>query len=79
MVSLMARKQPFIDGLIERAGWTKEHAEEYFMNYVPMFEINNEIDFILSEVKRLRVKYPKVKVVPMLFKVEDGRLYLLRE
>jgi carbonic anhydrase len=44
-----------------------------------MFEIGNETDFILSEVKRLRLRYPKVKVAPMIYKVENNRLYLLKE
>ena len=79
MVNLVARKELFIQGLVERGGWDKEKAEEHFMNFAPMFEIGNEIDFVLSEAKRLRLKYPKVPVVPMLYKVEDNRLYLLRE
>ena len=79
MVNLVARKELFIQGLVERGGWNKQQAEEHFMNFAPLFEIGNEIDFVLSEAKRLRLKYPKVPVVPMLYKVEDNRLYLLRE
>ena len=79
MVNLVARKELFIQGLVERGGWNKEQAEEHFMNFAPLFEIGNEIDFVLSEAKRLRIKYPKVPVVPMLYKVEDNRLYLLSE
>ena len=79
MVNLVARKELFIQGLVERGGWNKEQAEEHFMNFAPLFEIGNEIDFVLSEAKRLRLKYPKVSVVPMLYKVEDNRLYLLSE
>lgn len=44
-----------------------------------MFEIGNESDFVISEAKRLHIRYPKVPVVPMLYQVEDNRLYLLRE
>ena len=79
MVNLVARKELFIQGLVERGGWNKEQAEEHFMNFAPLFEIGNEIDFVLSEAKRLRLKYPKVPVVPMLYKVENNRLYLLSE
>ena len=32
-----------------------------------------------SEAKRLQKRYPKVPVVPMLYKVEDNLLYLLME
>jgi len=79
MVNLVARKDKFIDGLVEGAGWTPQTAEEHFMSFAPMFEIGNEIDFILSEVKRLRTRYPKIMFAPMLYKVEDCRLYLLSE
>lgn len=79
MVNLIARKEQFIRGLVERAGWEPKAAEEHFHHFAPMYEIGNEIDFILSEVKRLRLRYPKILVAPLLYKVEDNRLYLIRE
>ena len=79
MVNLVARKDPFIQGLVKRGGWKKKDAEEHFVNFSMLFEIGSETDFILSEVKRLRLRYPKVKVAPLLYKVEDNRLCLLRE
>lgn len=79
MVNLVDRKQAFIRGLMQRGGWKRKAAEEHFMTFSAMFEIGSETDFILSEVKRLRLRYPKVTIAPMLYKVEDNRLYLLRE
>ncbi len=79
MVNLIARKDQFIDGLVEKAGWNREWAEEHFMHFAPMFEIGNEIDFVISEAKRLRMRYPKITIAPMLYKVEDTRLYLINE
>lgn len=79
MVNLAQRKEQFINGLVEKAGWDIDHAEEHFLHYSPMFEIGNEIDFVLSEAKRLRLLYPKITVAPMLYKVEDNRLYLINE
>lgn len=79
MVNLVARKEKFIDGLVGNAGWTREQAEEHFNQFAPMFEIGNEIDFVLSEVKRLRLRYPKVLIAPMLYLIEDGRIYLIDE
>ena len=79
MVNLISKKDQFINGLVETAGWDKEQAEAHFLQYAPMFEIGNEIDFILSETKRLRVRYPKIKIAPMLYLVEDNKLYLIRE
>jgi carbonic anhydrase len=79
MVNLESRKDLFVKGLMKRGGWKREAAEEHFTNFSMMFEIGNETDFILSEVKRLRLRYPKVKVAPMIYKVENNRLYLLKE
>ncbi|MBI3194294.1 MAG: carbonic anhydrase [Ignavibacteriae bacterium] len=79
MVNLIANKELFVKGLVERAGWQPDSAEEHFYHYAPMFEIGNEIDFVLSEAKRIRMRYPKILVAPMLYRVEDNLLYLLNE
>jgi carbonic anhydrase len=79
MVNLASRKALFIENLVINAGWTHEQAEEHFMNFAPLFEIGNEIDFVLSEAVRLRHKYPKILIAPMLYRVEDNLLYLLCE
>lgn len=79
MVNLMSKKEKFISGLVENAGWERSRAEEHFMNFAPMFEIDNEIDFLLSEVKRLRDKYPKILVAPLFYMVNDNLLYLVEE
>jgi carbonic anhydrase len=79
MVNLSARKAIFIENLVKNAGWTPTQAEEHFMSFAPLFEIGNEIDFLLTEAKRLRNRYPKILVAPLLYRIEDNRLYLLNE
>ena len=79
MVNLMSRSHLFIEGLVNNAGWDRQQAEDHFFHFAPLFEIGSEIDFTRSEVKRLRRRYPGVLVAPMLYKVEDNRLYLLAE
>ncbi len=79
MVNLASKKKQFIEKLSENGGWAIEQAEEHFNNYAPMFEINNEIDFALSETRRLRLRYPKVQIAPMYYKVEDNLLYMIKE
>ncbi len=79
MVNLESRKEPFIQGLVEGAGWNREQAEKHFKHYVPMFEIGNEIDFVLSETKRLRLTYPKIIIAPFIYRIEDNLLYLIKE
>ncbi len=78
MVNLISRKEEFINGLVE-TGWKKERAEEHFTHYEPMYEIGSETDFILSETKRLRYRYPNIKIAPMLYLVENNKLYLIKE
>jgi carbonic anhydrase len=79
MVNLNAKKEQFVRGLVEKTGWEKGRAEEHFMRFAPIFEIGNEIDFVLSEVKRLRLCYPNIQVAPILYRVEDNLLYMIRE
>ncbi len=79
MVNLIARKDQFVQGLVDNAGWDKEWAEEHFLHFAPMFEIGNEVDFVLSEAKRLRLRYPKIMVAPLIYRVEDNLLYLVNE
>jgi carbonic anhydrase len=79
MVNLHANREAFIEGLVEKAGWEREWAEQHFMHFAPMFEIGNEIDFVLSEAKRLRLRYPKILIAPLLYRMEDNLLYQLRE
>ena len=79
MVNLTERREQFVQGLVDSAGWQVQQAEEHFHHFAPMFEIGNEVDFILSEVKRLRLRYPRIPIAPMLYRVEDNRLYFIRE
>lgn len=79
MVDLNSRKDIFIEGMINNAGWTREAAIDLFEKNEPLSEIHNEADFILSETARLRVKFPKIQIAPMLYLVEDNKLYLIKE
>ncbi len=78
MVDLHNKKDSFIEGLVA-LGWNKEKAKDHFNTYAPEFEIGSEVNFTLSEAKRLRKEYPSVIVAPFLYKVEDSKLYLIRE
>ncbi|UCH14249.1 MAG: carbonic anhydrase [Bacteroidales bacterium] len=79
MVNLISRKDQFVKGLIEMTDWDKDQAEDHFMHFAPMFEIGDEVDFILNESKRLRLRYPKIQIVPMMYIVDDNQLYLIKE
>ena len=79
MVNLSARREQFIQGLIDGAGWEKQAAEEHFDCFSPLFEIGDEIDFVSSESKRLGLRYPKIEVVPLIYRIEDNLLYMIKE
>ncbi|HPN73357.1 MAG TPA: carbonic anhydrase [Candidatus Omnitrophota bacterium] len=78
MVNLVSKKDKFIMGLVNGAGWKKQDAEDHFMNLVLLHEIGNEMDFVMCETARLRRRYPKVEVAPMFYRLGSGKLYCLR-
>lgn len=78
MVNLVSKKDGFIEGLVQ-SGWEREFAEQHFLHFAPLFEIGNEIDFVLSEAQRLRQRYPQVLVAPLFYRIEDNELYHVRE
>ncbi len=75
MVNLISKKEQFIEGLVKNAGWDAQLAEDHFMNFAPLFEIGNEIDFVIREAKRLKIRYPRIEVAPLFYNVEDNLLY----
>ncbi len=79
MVNLKSRETAFIQGLIDNAGWDPEFAKSHFMHFSSLFEIGNEVDFVLSEAARLRERYPKITVAPLYYEVESNRLHQLIE
>ncbi|MBV9879375.1 MAG: carbonic anhydrase [Gemmatirosa sp.] len=78
MARLDARRDQFIHGLMEAAGWDEARAVHHFEVSAPKFGIRDEVDFVLREAERLRAIYPRIDVVPLLYRVEDDLLYQLR-
>jgi len=78
MVGLATRKETFIKGLVENAGWDRAEAEKHFEAFAPTFEIGDPIDFVRLESQRLRTRYPKLLIAPLFYAVREGRLYQVR-
>jgi len=78
MVNLKSKKKTFVDGLVEKAGWSRQEASRHFQKFAPRFEIGDATEFTLRQAEHLANRYPKTLVVPMIFRVEDKLLYLLR-
>lgn len=79
MVGLEQVRPRFIERLVNRAGWDRASAEDHFDRFAAVLEIGDEVEFSLAESERLSRVYPSVQVVPLLYKVEDHRLYLIQD
>ncbi len=79
MVGLGDRREAFVEGLVARAGWSREEAERHFEQHAPAFEIPDAAGFVRAEAGRLRDRYRGVAVCPLLYRLGDHRLYLIRE
>lgn len=79
MVNLAKNKATFIKGLVDNAGWEEGNAERFFNHYSPQNEIVNEEEFTLHQVYNFRKRFPKILIAPMIFKVEDYKLYFIEE
>ena len=78
MARLFERRDQFIRGLIDAAGWDEARAVRHFDESAPKFAIRDEVDFVLREAERLRAIYPRIEIVPLLYRVEDDLLYQVR-
>lgn len=78
MARLAERREQFIRGLVDAAGWDEARAVKHFEDCAPKFGIRDEVDFVLHEAERLRAIYPRIAIVPLLYRVEDDLLYQLR-
>src|SRR5829696_6426022 len=59
MARLAQRREQFIRGLVDAAGWDEARAVQHFEVSAPKFGIRDEVDFVLHEADRLRGIYPR--------------------
>lgn len=78
MARLGERRDQFIRGLMDAAGWDESQAVKHFEESAPKFGFRDEVEFVLREADRLRAIYPRITIVPLLYRVEDDLLYQLR-
>lgn len=79
MVNLPSKMNSFIEGLSRLENWDEEKAKDHFYNYAPMHEIENELDFVVNESKRLSKRYAGIVVVPLYYTLDENRLNLISE
>jgi len=73
------RRDAFVNMLRDRHGWTHEQALSFFDQHAASREIDDAIDFSIKESRRLGALFRGLKVVPLLFMLEDNCLYLVKE
>lgn len=78
MVQVTKKREAFIRGLIERAGWKAETAARHFDRFAHRHEIGDAVEFTVRETRRLRRQYPTLLVAPLFYSVEDDRLAQIR-
>lgn len=79
MSDVTDKREAFVRGLVERAGWEEEAASDQFSKYAARYEIGDPIKFVVMEAARLRNLYPGLMVAPLLYTVEDDRLLQVEE
>ena len=74
MAHVGAKRDRFVEGLVQRAGWDRADAERHFAEAASRYEIGDALHFVAGEAQRLRRRYPKLLVAPFLYSVEDDKL-----
>lgn len=78
MITIRDRREEFVSGLVS-LGWQRAEAESHFDENVEKFAIGDPIDSTLTQVHRLRGRFPTLPVAPLFYSVKDGRLYQVKE
>ena len=79
MSGLVARRDAFVAGLVDAAGWEQHVAEQHFEEYAPRFEIGDPVEFARAQARHLRQQFPRLTVAPLFYRLDDGMLCIIDE
>lgn len=74
LVDLRSHREQFVVQMIEAAGWERPAAEQHFDHWSDLFAVENPVDFVAAEAARLRSRYPRILVAPLLYQAATGTL-----
>lgn len=74
LTGLREHRDQFVARLIENAGWERPAAEQHFDHWSDLFGIDDPAEFAVAEAARLRLRYPKVLVAPLMLDAGTGTL-----
>lgn len=73
------KKEHFVQTLTNTHKWTSDSAETFFDANAGFFEIEEPVDFALEQTERLSELFGGLVIVPLVYNVENSRLYLIRD
>ena len=73
------KRGAFVSALTGKHGWSDDQALSFFDEHASSREIDDAIDFSIKESRRLSNLFRGLKVVPMLFMLEDNLVYLVKD
>ncbi len=74
LADLRSHREQFVVQMIEAAGWERPAAEQHFDHWSDLFEVDSPVEFVAAEAARLRSRYPKILVAPLLYESGTGTL-----
>lgn len=79
MSGLAPKRDAVVAGLVDGAGWERQVAEQHFDEHAPQFEIGDPVKFTRGHARHFRQQYPWLTVAPLLYRLDDGMLYMIDE
>ena len=74
MVDVASKREAFVSGLVENAGWNRQRTEEYFDEHSSRYGFGDVADFVWLEALRIRRAYAGICVAPLFYSLDDRRL-----
>lgn len=78
MKNLDTKRDAFISGMQEHAGWSQARAESFFLANNATFHMEDPALFVQLEAQRFQSMYPRIRFQPFLYDVADGRLAIVQ-
>ncbi len=73
------KKNVVLNALTNAHGWNYTQAETFFDRIANEKEIDDPVEFAIKESARLRKLFKNLKVIPMMYSVDNDRLYLIKD
>lgn len=75
MIDVVAKREAFVSGLVNDAGWDRHLAEAHFDEHVSRYGIEDVVKKVWFDAKRLQEKYEGVLVAPLMYSLGDHNLH----